>query len=61
MKRLLIPVVMLAAAAAGAASQSANLAAEGKAWWAHVLVLADNKLEGRNVGTPGYKKAVEFT
>ena len=37
-----------------------TLASEGKAWWAHVQVLADDKLEGRNAGTPGYDKAVEY-
>ena len=37
-----------------------DLAAEGKAWWAHIQFLADDKLEGRNVGTPGYEKAVEY-
>ena len=43
-----------------ATAQSPDFAAEGKAWWAHVQVLADDKLEGRNVGTPGYDKAVEY-
>ena len=45
---------------ATATAQSPDFAAEGKAWWAHVQVLADDKLEGRNVGTPGYDKAVEY-
>ena len=43
-----------------ASAQSPDFAAEGKAWWAHVQVLADDKLEGRNVGTPGYERAVEY-
>ena len=43
-----------------ASAQSPDFAAEGKAWWAHVQVLADDKLEGRNAGTPGYDKAVEY-
>jgi hypothetical protein len=51
---------LLAAAVAGAAAQSTDLTAEGKAWWAHVQFLADDKLEGRNVGTPGYDAAVEY-
>jgi Peptidase family M28 len=42
------------------AAQAPNLASEGKAWWAHVQFLADDKLEGRNVNTPGYEKAVEY-
>ena len=61
MKRTLLPVLVLAAAAVAAATaQSTDLTAEGKAWWAHVQYLADDKLEGRNVGTPGFDKAVEY-
>jgi hypothetical protein len=45
---------------ATAASQSADLSSEGKAWWAHVQVLADDKLEGRNAGTPGYNRAADY-
>jgi hypothetical protein len=51
---------LAAAVAAGVAAQSADLTSEGKAWWAHVQYLADDKLEGRNVGTPGFDKAVEY-
>ena len=61
MKPTLLPACLLVAAAvAGAAAQSADLASEGKAWWAHVQFLADDKLEGRNVGTPGYEAAVVY-
>ena len=61
MKPTLLPVCVLAAAAVAAATaQSTNLTAEGKAWWAHVQFLADDKLEGRNVGTPGFEKAVQY-
>src|SRR5262245_31292626 len=45
---------------AAASAQTPDLTAEGKAWWAHIQYLADDKLEGRNVGTPGYDKAVEY-
>src|SRR5262245_7636449 len=59
MKR--ISLVLLASfCTATVAAQSGDLAAEGKAWWAHVQFLADDKLEGRNVGTPGYEKAVDY-
>lgn len=37
-----------------------DYAAEGNLWWAHVQFLADDKLEGRNVGTEGFRKAVEY-
>lgn len=30
------------------------------AWWSHVQYLADDKLEGRRAGSPGYFKAVEY-
>ena len=58
MKRIALLVTCLATLTASA--QSPDYAAEGKAWWAHVQVLADDKLEGRNAGTPGYDKAVEY-
>jgi hypothetical protein len=66
MKLTLLPACLFAAAAAGTATtalavaQTADLASEGKSWWAHVQFLADDKLEGRNVGTPGFDKAVEY-
>src|SRR4029078_13152156 len=34
--------------------------AEGKRWWSHIEFLADDKLEGRNVGTEGFEKAVVY-
>src|SRR3954468_8675148 len=39
---------------------AADYAAEGKLWWAHVQFLADDGLEGRNPGTPGFGKAVQY-
>jgi hypothetical protein len=62
MKRLLTTSCLLAAALATAAAafQSTDLAAEGRSWWAHVRFLADDQLEGRNVGTAGFEKAVEY-
>ena len=33
---------------------------EGKRWWSHVEFLASDALEGRNVGTPGFEKAVAY-
>ena len=41
-------------------AQSADLASEGAAWWAHIKFLADDSLEGRNVGTPGFDKALDY-
>jgi len=30
------------------------------AWWSHVQYLADDKLQGRRTGTPGYETAVQY-
>ena len=35
-------------------------ASEGKRWWQHVEFLADDALEGRSVGTPGFEKAAAY-
>ena len=33
---------------------------DGQRWWSHVLVLADDQLEGRGTGSPGHRKAAEY-
>jgi hypothetical protein len=58
--RTLLVFTLAATAGIAAAAQSPTLATEGDAWWAHVQYLADDALEGRNVGTPGYEKAVAY-
>ncbi len=60
MKRLLVYISVLAASVAGAVAQSTDFSTEGKRWWAHVQFLADDKLEGRNVGTPGFDQALDY-
>jgi Zn-dependent M28 family amino/carboxypeptidase len=37
-----------------------DAASEGKRWWSHIQFLADDSLEGRNVGTPGFEKAAAY-
>ena len=32
----------------------------GKLWWSHVRFLADDNLEGRNVGSAGYEAAADY-
>src|SRR5258706_14008009 len=39
---------------------AADLVKEGQRWWSHIQVLADDKMEGRNTGSPGHRKAAEF-
>jgi len=45
---------------AAASLFAADYAAEGKLWWAHIQFLADDKLEGRNTGSEGYRKAAAY-
>jgi Zn-dependent M28 family amino/carboxypeptidase len=37
-----------------------DTASEGKRWWSHIAFLADDALEGRNVGTAGFEKAAAY-
>src|SRR5579885_1651377 len=59
--RRLVVVTMFGSMWAGVASRAwADGGPDGRRWWSHVLVLADDKLEGRNTGTPGHRKAAEY-
>ncbi len=39
---------------------AADVAQEGKRWWSHIEVLADDKMEGRNTGSDGHRKAAQY-
>src|SRR5882724_2437521 len=39
---------------------AADAVQEGKRWWSHIEVLADDKMEGRNTGSEGHKKAARY-
>ncbi len=39
---------------------AANVAQEGVRWWSHIQVLADDKMEGRNTGSEGHRRAAQF-
>ena len=39
---------------------AADLAQEGERWWSHIQVLADDKMEGRNTGSEGHKRAALY-
>lgn len=45
---------------AAAALPATDWQTAGKAWWAHVQFLADDKLEGREVGSKGYEAAADY-
>src|SRR5580704_8138419 len=54
--RIGLALILIGAAAAA----ETDWDAAGKAWWAHVQYLADDKLEGRNVGSKGYEAAADY-
>jgi len=45
---------------AAAALMAADFAAEGDRWWVHIEFLADDKLQGRETGSDGYREAVKY-
>ena len=50
---VVVPMIRISTVKAGDAS-------DGQRWWSHVAVLADDKLEGRNTGSAGHRKAAEY-
>ena len=54
------PISILALSVTATALFAANYEGEGKTWWSHVQFLADDSLEGRNVGSPGFEKAADY-
>lgn len=55
----LTPLALVAALAAAGSACAADLPATER-WWAHVKVLADDNMEGRLAGTPGYDRAAAY-
>ena len=53
------PVILILAAAPLLAA-AVDYSAEGKLWWAHIQFLADDKLQGRNIGTDEFRQAVDY-
>ncbi len=62
MKRVIwmgFPVIVVASIAM-LSRTGAGEAPDGERWWAHVAVLADDKLEGRDTGSPGHLRAAQY-
>ena len=53
-------VAMAAGPQTAAATASADDEARGKAWWAHVQVLADDSMRGRQTGSPEFLRAAGY-
>ena len=49
-----------AALAVACVALGASTAPDAKRWWSHILFLADDKLEGRETGSEGHRKAAEY-
>src|SRR5215470_5351742 len=61
MNRLMAPIIYAVMVCVVASAQNgADWEARGKRWWAHVQFLADDRLEGRDTGSAGFKKAVDY-
>ncbi len=43
-----------------AALWSGDASSDGRRWWSHVAFLADDKLEGRDTGSEGHRKAAAY-
>lgn len=59
MRSLFLALPLLACASA-AIAQSANDARKGADWWRHVQAIANDGMEGRGTGTPGYDRAAAY-
>src|SRR6266852_131577 len=57
MKTRLLAMVVIAIAASCLLAADAP---DGTRWWSYVAYLASDKLEGRNTGSEGHRKAAEF-
>ena len=53
-------LLAIGAVALAACSLFAADASDGTRWWSYVAFLASDKLEGRNTGSEGHRKAAEF-
>ena len=54
LRRCFLPLLMAVALAAAVAGSDAGL------WWSHVQFLADDKLQGRETGSEGYRQAAAY-
>ena len=62
MRRMILAVLMGAAASGVAAATATATPQSGAAqqWWADIAVLADDKMEGRQTGSAGYLRAADY-
>jgi len=59
-RRAVVVCLLLIATAGSAAQKSPKLLFDGKTWWDHVKVIADESMEGRETGSLGLRKAEAY-
>src|SRR5262244_3884208 len=59
-RRMMAACWLVFAAAVVAAQKPAKLLFDGKTWWDHVKVIADDSMEGRETGSLGLRKAEAY-
>lgn len=60
MRKLLVLVSLIAAAVVFARAQQPASHFDGKSWWEHIKVVADDRMEGRETGSEGLRKAQAY-
>jgi Zn-dependent M28 family amino/carboxypeptidase len=60
LKKTLLLALAALCAPGGAGAQSPAAPADGRSWWEHVKVLADDRMEGRQTGSPGLRAAEAY-
>src|ERR1700760_1747298 len=53
-------IAFAAAALLMAQNTKPAAASDGKSWWEHVKVLADDNMEGRDTGSAGHRRAAQY-
>ncbi len=56
----ILPWLATAVVGPSESSSASDWDALGRRWWSHVQVLADDNMEGRETGDPGYARAAEY-
>jgi len=59
-KSTILPWLAGIVASGGGAAATPDWAALGRRWWSHVEVLADDRMEGRETGSPGFARAADY-
>ncbi|MGA8604907.1 MAG: M20/M25/M40 family metallo-hydrolase [Thermoplasmata archaeon] len=56
----LLPYFALTVAGGSDSAQRPDWDALGRRWWSHVRILADDRMEGRETGSPGFERAADY-